>query len=58
MALSVLLTEHSFPRIGYYFGGRDSTTVRHAWKVVHRRRQSDPKLHDALCKLTLELVRH
>ena len=56
MALSVLLTNHSYPRIGHYFGGRDHATVRYANVVVAKRRREDPKLHNFMRRLTLELV--
>lgn len=57
MALSILLTEHSYPRVGYFFGGRDPTTVRHACAIVAERRRSDERLHNAMRRVTLELVR-
>jgi chromosomal replication initiator protein len=58
MALALLLTEHSMTRIGQFFGGRDRTTVLHAARVVAERRKSDPKLHDAMRRVTFDLVRH
>jgi chromosomal replication initiator protein len=58
MALSVLLTEHSLTRIGHFFGGRDRKTVYHAMKATAKRRRTDPKLHQAMRRVTLELVRH
>lgn len=58
MALALLLTEHSVTRIGHYFGGRDRSTVYHAGKAVAQRRKSDARLHEAMRRLTLDLVRH
>jgi chromosomal replication initiator protein len=57
MALAVLLTNHSYVRIGHFFGGRDHTTVLHACRAVEKRRQSDPKVHNAMRRITLELIR-
>jgi chromosomal replication initiator protein len=57
MALSVLLTNQSYERIGFYFGGRDHTTVRHAASAVAKRRKTDARLHNAMRRVTLELVR-
>lgn len=57
MALSWLLTGHSQIRIGHFFGGRHPTTVRHACDAVAKRRRGDPKLHNAMRRMSLELVR-
>jgi chromosomal replication initiation ATPase DnaA len=56
MALAHLLTDHSRSRIGFLFGGRDPTTVRHACIEVAKRRRTDPKLHNALRRVTLALL--
>jgi chromosomal replication initiation ATPase DnaA len=56
IALSHLLTDHSRNRIGHFFGGRDPTTVRHACEAVHRRCRADPNLHEAMRRLTLDLI--
>lgn len=56
MALSWLLTDHSGPRIGHFFGGRDHTTVIHACRAVDKRRKSDPKLDADMKRLSLELI--
>lgn len=58
MALSVMLTELSYPRIGQFFGNRNHATVRHANVSVARRRRNDPALHEFMRRLTLDLVRH
>ena len=57
MCLSVRLTQHSYARIGQFFGGRDHSTVREANRRVEKRRLSDPTLHNAMRRITLELVR-
>ena len=57
MTLAVLLTGHSYARIGHFFGGRDHTTVINSCRSVERRRRSDPVLHRAMRRITLELVR-
>lgn len=58
MCLAMRLTDHSFGRVGHFFGGRDPTTVRHAMKATQRRSRTDRRLHNSLRRLTLELVRH
>ena len=57
MALAALLSEHSYVRIGQLFGGRDHSTVMAACRVVAVRRRGDPKLHSAMRRVSLELVR-
>lgn len=57
MALSVLLTDHSRTRIGHFFGGRDRATVYHACSAVAKRRRTDARLHNAMRRVTLDLVR-
>lgn len=44
MWLSRELTTRSYPEIGVYFGGRDHTTVIHAFRKIDGLRASDPKL--------------
>lgn len=56
MTLAFLLTDHSQTRIGHFFGKRDRTTVHHARDAVAKRRRDDPALHQALRRLTLELI--
>lgn len=58
MTLAVRLTDHSYPRIGQLFGGRDHSTVYHARRAVEKRSRTNPKLLKSLRCLTLELVRH
>lgn len=60
MAMAALLTEHSLNRIGYYFGGRDHSTVIYATRAVHERRvkggRAGRKIHKTMRRVTLELV--
>jgi chromosomal replication initiator protein len=57
MTLAVRLTNHSYVRIGQLFGGRDHTTVLYACKAVEMRRKKNPRLHNSLRRITLELIR-
>jgi chromosomal replication initiator protein len=57
MCLSARLTDHSLVRIGHFFGGRDHSTVIHACREVEKRRAKDQRLHNAMRRITLELVR-
>lgn len=45
------LTDTSLPRIGEMFGGRDHTTVIHAFEKINRERSEDPKLNQTLKEL-------
>jgi chromosomal replication initiator protein len=56
MVLATRLTEHSYSRIGDFFGGRDHTTVLYACEAVEKRRAKNPNLHNSMRRLTLELV--
>jgi chromosomal replication initiator protein len=62
MVLAAFLTEHSFPRIGFYFGGRDHTTVLHAMKSVEARPlkggEKGQKIHNTMRCISLEMARH
>lgn len=53
MCLSIRLTDHSFQRIGDFFGGRDPTTVRHAMHAAERR----PEAKEAMRQVTLRLLK-
>jgi chromosomal replication initiator protein len=55
--LSTRLTEHSYVRIGQFFGGRDHSTIIYACQAVEERRRKNPRLHNSLRRLTLELIR-
>lgn len=57
MRLAVLMTEHSYTRIGQFFGGRDHSTVINACRSVDKRRHRNPDVHERLRRLTLDLLR-
>lgn len=57
IALAALLTEHSYVRIGHFFGRRDHSTVMSACQSVAKRRRADPKVDERLKRLTWELLR-
>jgi len=46
------MTDTSLPRIGEVFGGRDHTTVIHAYDKINRERNEDIKLNNILKELT------
>lgn len=46
MALAKELTHHSLPEIGESFGGRDHTTVLHAYHRIGELRKSDPRIQE------------
>jgi chromosomal replication initiator protein len=48
MYLARELTEHSLGEIGGFFGGRDHTTVLHAYRLVEQRRAEDPAFRSRL----------
>jgi chromosomal replication initiator protein len=51
MYLSRELTETSLPRLGEMFGGRDHTTVIHAYDKISRERNADVKLSNTIKEL-------
>ena len=51
MYLARELTDTSLPRIGEMFGGRDHTTVIHAYDKIGRERNEDAKLTQTLKEL-------
>lgn len=57
MYLAMRLTNHSYPRVGQFFGHRDHTTVLHAERVTEQRRRTDPEISTALREVTLILRR-
>lgn len=46
MALAKELTNHSLPEIGDAFGGRDHTTVLHAYRLINELRESNPAMEE------------
>ncbi|MFC6275204.1 chromosomal replication initiator protein DnaA [Levilactobacillus tangyuanensis] len=57
MYLSRELTEASLPRIGTEFGGKDHTTVIHAYDKITASLKTDPELQKAIDDLKEELRR-
>ena len=51
MYLSRELTDHSLPKIGEEFGGRDHTTVIHAHEKISKMLQSDSQLQKQMKEL-------
>lgn len=48
MYLCRILTPHSLPTIGHYFGGRDHTTVIHAIRTIEALREDDQVIESDL----------
>lgn len=57
MCLATRLTEHSYTRIGHFFGGRDRTTVLHGMKSAESRCANDDAVKARLRRVTLALLR-
>jgi chromosomal replication initiator protein len=55
MYLARELTSESLPTIGRKFGGRDHTTVLHAWKRTEKRIAESPELRGAVDRLRQRL---
>lgn len=55
MYLARSLTDFSLPEIGEYFGGRDHTTILHAYEKITKGAKEDPKLQELLTRLTLDI---
>lgn len=55
MYLSRELTSHSLPEIGDQFGGRDHTTVIHAYEKINREATTNPTIKGLLNKLVFEI---
>ena len=49
------LTRSSLNQIGMRFGGRDHTTVHHAWQKITRLEEMDPDVQRELQELTASL---
>jgi chromosomal replication initiator protein len=58
MYLARELTSESLPAIGRRFGGRDHTTVLHAWRRIEQRIASDTSTREAVHKLRTRLENH
>jgi chromosomal replication initiator protein len=56
MALAKELTSHSLPEIGGAFGGRDHTTVLHAFKRIKELRDSEARLNQEYSNLLRTLA--
>ncbi len=55
MALAKELTNHSLPEIGEAFGGRDHTTVLHAYRKIQELKESDPQMSEDYSNLSRTL---
>jgi chromosomal replication initiator protein len=51
------LTDHSLPKIGEDFGGRDHTTVIHAHEKISRMIRQDPQMQRAIEELKKRIMR-
>lgn len=52
MYLTRQLTDHSLPKIGEAFGGKDHTTVLHAIRKIEQNKEKDMELRTVINKLT------
>ncbi|MHC1761840.1 MAG: chromosomal replication initiator protein DnaA [Negativicutes bacterium] len=50
------LTDWSLPKIGEFFGGRDHTTVIHAYEKVNRERQEDSRIASLLTEISTKIT--
>jgi chromosomal replication initiator protein len=55
MYLCRTLAGSSLPEIGNFFGGKDHSTVIHAYKVIEEKKEKDPELKDRIDLLTKQL---
>ncbi len=55
MYLARSLTDSSLPEIGEYFGGRDHTTVLHAYEKIENNLKKDPRFKDLVDRLAMEI---
>ena len=51
MYLCRQMVDESYPTIGKFFGGRDHTTVLHAYDKISKERENDPKLAKTIAEL-------
>ncbi len=56
MALAKELTNHSLPEIGQAFGGRDHTTVLHAFRKINELREADQRIKEDYANLLRTLT--
>ena len=56
MYLARQLTKHSLEEIGGHLGGRDHTTVMHAYAKIEDLRKNDPKMHATLDQLAGQIT--
>jgi chromosomal replication initiator protein len=56
MYLARNLTRHSLEEIGGHLGGRDHTTVMHAYNKISRAKDANPKMHALLNELTKQIT--
>jgi chromosomal replication initiator protein len=56
MYLARNLTKHSLEEIGGHLGGRDHTTVMHAYNKISRAKEADPKMSALLNDLTKQIT--
>ncbi len=52
------LTDTSLPQIGNFFGGRDHTTVIHAYDKIKKEKETDAKLSSILQELVSRIQNH
>jgi chromosomal replication initiator protein len=56
MYLARNLTRHSLEEIGGHLGGRDHTTVMHAYNKISQAKEANPKMHSLLNDLTKQIT--
>jgi chromosomal replication initiator protein len=55
MYLCRKMTDHSLPEIGVFFGGRDHTTVLHAYDKINKEMEKEDKTRSVVDKLTKQI---
>lgn len=58
MYLTRELTDYSLPKIGEEFGGRDHSTVIHAYEKVSTQLKTDPDLEKTITNLIEKIKNH
>ena len=56
MTITKELTNHSLPEIGDAFGGRDHTTVIHAYRKIKELRETENRVDEDYINLTNTLT--